>query len=255
MIRTGLFLIASFPKSGNTWVRCLIASLLSGGRAPNLDQLGTICPLAASRHWIESQVGIPTSDLTPDEIAEARIEAHRLAARDPTAAQYLKIHDAYSSRLFHPEATCGIVHIVRDPRDVAVSSAHHSGENLDSVIDRIGRSGMVASVTSRQWRRQAEQVLDTWSNHVASWLDITQIPIVLLRYEDLRSDPLRETLRLARFLGLECDMATIGRAVGACDFQVLREIEEKSGFAERPPRSSDSGTRPRTPPPAPAAPP
>ena len=237
MSQPGHFLIASYPKSGNTWVRCLLASLLSGGQPPDLNQLTALCPIASSRKWLEGLVGIPTGELNAAEILEARNEAYLLAARTAPGTLYLKTHDAWSPHLFPPSATCGIVHVVRDPRDVAPSFAHHGGISIDRTIRQMASAGLIVSQSLRKWRPQADQAIGSWSEHVQSWLNQTASPSLLLRYEDLRADPLAQTARLAAFLGIEHDSALLGRAVAACDFRLLQAMEQRSGFAEKPPRS------------------
>ena len=237
MSQNGHFLIASYPKSGNTWVRCLIASLHSGGKAPDINDLASLCPLASSRKWLENLVGIPTGELTAEEILEARNEAYLLAARTATGPLYLKTHDAWSARLFPPQATRGIVHIVRDPRDIAPSFAHHGQIGLDTMIGQMECEGLVVSRSLRKWRAQADQAVGSWSEHVQSWFGQTNSPRLLLRYEDMRADPVGQTTRLSDFLGLGCDSGLIERTVAACDFRLLQAMERQSGFSEKPPKS------------------
>jgi len=234
MTAGGVFWIASYPKSGNTWVRCLIASLLSQGDAPDLNQLGTICPNGATRDWVEEVLGIPTDDLIPSELVEARIAAYHLWGGQWTGPRCLKVHDGYDPRLFPPEATAGVVYIARDPRDVAPSWGHHMDRTLDAAIEVMGRVDFTAGRSTTGRHPQTPQAFGSWSSHAASWLDGGAGPLLLLQYEALLADPLGQIPRLAAFLGIPADAQAIGRAASACGFDALRSNEEAAGFVERP---------------------
>ncbi len=228
----GIFWIASYPKSGNTWIRCLIASLKSGGEAPELSLLGDFCPNSASCSWIEEMSGVPVEDMTAGEIARLRAAAYLDAARRAAHPLFLKTHDAFDERLFPAAATRGAVHMVRDPRDVAPSLADHMGLSLDEAIAIMNQPDFTLSRLKGAYRPQAGQRLGAWPAHVEGWL-AADCPRLLLRYEDLLAEPEREIRRLAEFLGLGADTATLRRAGQACGFGALRAAEERGGFRER----------------------
>ncbi|KAB7768843.1 sulfotransferase domain-containing protein [Xanthomonas maliensis] len=229
MSRTGIVWLASYPKSGNTWVRCLIASLRKGNAALTLDELAPALPNAASRAWLERHLEVDIADLTPSELQPLRGAAHRRCAMQGSSV--LKVHDRYDPMLFPAVATSGIVYIVRDPRDVAPSWADHAGIDLDAAIAQLAERTTVSHTLAR-YRPQTRQCFGSWSEHVASWLHAPG-PRLLLRYEDLLANPLQETARLAGFLGLPTAPARIAHAVAACRFEVLRDSEERHGFVER----------------------
>ncbi len=231
MTRRGIYWIASYPKSGNTWVRCLIASLLSGGASVRLDRLADAVPSSASRAWIESCVDVGSADMLDSELRAMRVQAHRQEGSRRLCM--LKVHDRCDADLFPPEVTLGSVYIVRDPRDVAPSWADHMGVDVDTAIARMADGEWTAGRGISSLRPQVPQRYGSWSGHVASWLDHAPAPRLLLRYEALLADPVRETARLARFLGLPADADCVARAVQACDFGTLRDIEEREGFVER----------------------
>lgn len=231
MTRPGIFWIASYPKSGNTWVRCLIASLQAGGEPVRLNRLGDTVPNAAARAWLEACIDVGSEDMLASELGALRAQAHR--EQGARHVRVLKVHDRYVPALFPAEATLGTVYIVRDPRDVALSWADHMGVDVDTAIDRMadGELTMGRSVTSFQ--SQAPQCFGSWSGHVLSWLDEAPGPRLLLRYEALLADPLGEAGRLAQFLGLPADRDSVARSVQASDFETLSGIEEREGFIER----------------------
>ncbi|MBB5886426.1 aryl sulfotransferase [Xanthomonas sp. LMG 8992] len=230
MSRRGIFWLVSYPKSGNTWVRYLIASLQRGAATVDLDELTTALPNAAWRAWLARYLDVDIGDLTPAELHLLRAAAYRRCAAQTLSV--LKVHDRYDATLFPATATVGTVYIVRDPRDIAPSWADHARVDLDTAIAQLGESGATVCGTLSAYRSQARQRFGSWSEHVASWQQAPG-PRLLLRYEDLLTDPLRETMRLADFLGLPTDPALVERAVASCRFETLRDTEQRRGFAER----------------------
>jgi hypothetical protein len=77
--------------------------------------------------------------------------------------------------------------------------------------------------------------MGSWANHVRSWVDQQQIPVLLLRYEDLLVQPEPHFSRLATFLNLPAEEPLIREAVANTRFDKLRAKEdEEGGFHERP---------------------
>lgn len=231
---SGLYWLASYPKSGNTWVRCFLSALAAGGEMPDFSLLGETTWLSAAREWLEVILDISTSDLTRDELAIARRDMHQAVMAAPHFPRYVKVHDRYDPFLFAPEVTAGIVYIVRDPRDVALSYAEHRGACLDDTIEAMRRA-IPQFASSLGYRPQVPQALSSWSDHVSSWLDQKDSPVLLLRYEDMSNRPIEEFGRLAAFLGLAPDQGTLCRAVEATRFDALCEKEQSFGFWERSP--------------------
>lgn len=89
----GLYWLASYPKSGNTWVRAFIANLThTGPGAVDINALDTGA-IASSRHWIEATLGFDTTELSHAEIDRLRPAVYRWCARHSTAPAYHKIHE------------------------------------------------------------------------------------------------------------------------------------------------------------------
>lgn len=229
----GIIWIASYCKSGNTWVRCLIASLLSNGITPDLDQLGKTCTSGASRAWIEDILNISTEDLTPTELTCMRLEAYRQQQLKNASVCYLKIHDQFDTELFQPEFTAGIIYIVRDPRDIAPSLAHHMNIPLDEAIQSMSFIDYGLSCSIKRYWPQTPQIMGSWSSHVNSWLNQKESPLLLLRYEDLCANPEDQITRLAEFLGLKQDASVCNQVAHACRFEALQQAEP-ADFDEKP---------------------
>ena len=227
--------LASYPRSGNTWLRFLIKSLMQGGREIDINAPGS-STASANRNEFEELFGIESSLLTDDEINLSRPRLYRhIAARSNHTVILRKVHDrcwrnSGGDRMFPAELSRGVVYIVTDPRDVAVSYAHFAGVGIDEMIRRMGDPAM-AVPTRRQHQSQFfAQPFGTWSEHVLSWLDDSGMPLLSVRYEDLIADTAGELTRVAAFLGLPSGAAS--EAAAAVRFEGLRAQENQHGFRE-----------------------
>ncbi len=235
---SGIYWLASYPKSGNTWLRLFLESLAAGGAAPDINAV-EVTGNAAVREAFDHVLDIESSDLTDDEIARARPRLYEIEACTATAPLLLKAHDAWhptpaDEPLFPLAATLGAIYLVRDPRDVAVSLAHHMGQSIDQAIERMGDPRATMAMAGKRLPKQLPQHLSTWSGHVASWLG-APIERLLLRYEDMLADPVARFGEAARFLGLDAEPDQIAAAVDAVRFERLRAAEETQGFIEAQP--------------------
>jgi len=131
------------------------------------------------------------------------------------------------------DAVHRVVYIVRDPRDVAVSSAHHFGKPAEAVVADMNDPQFTIGRSQGQLNPNVEQYLSTWSRHVASWLDAPELPVHCVRYEDMIVAPERIFADTVRFLALDHTAEEIARAVQAAAFDKLAEQEARDGFSER----------------------
>jgi hypothetical protein len=228
--------IASYPKSGNTWIRAFLTALT---RDRQVDVNNLVAHIASSRDAFDEESGVEASDLLPDEIHRLRPEVYRAMARTAGEALPLKVHDAFVpidgfDAPFPSDCTLATIYVARNPLDVAVSLAVHLGRSVDDAISKM--AGPAAQMSDGYWLSgQLSQILRTWSGHVESWLDQRELPVLLVRYEDLRRNPLEAFTAIARLGGWPADGETVSRAIEACRFERLQEQERCAGFHERPP--------------------
>ena len=234
--------LASYPKSGNTWLRVFLTNFLrNDGQPADINAL-EMQANAASRHLVDHALVVESSDLTEDELAWYRPEAYRILARRSRETLYVKVHDAYTRSadgepLIPADVTRGAVYLVRNPLDVAASLAHHHATTLDSTIDLMGsEAGALVSGRTRL-APQLKQLMLTWSRHVLSWIDQTVIPVHLMRYEDMLRQPVETFSATLRFLGLPDNPDRVRTAAGFSSFQHLRDQEQAHGFTEKPPKA------------------
>ena len=232
--------LASYPKSGNTWTRLLLANFLADAeQAVDINRIGETLPgiHPCDRAWFDRATGLPSSDCTADEIEPllpAALRAH--AAEAGGERQFCKVHDALHDTaagepLFPADVSAGAVCLVRNPLDVAVSLAFHfGGEDFSEAVTRMNDRRCVLENSCQLLRRR---LLD-WSGHVESWRS-APFPVLTVRYEDLLADTAGQLARMTRFLGLAgaADGRRLRRAAAAADFTRLQEQEAQDGFRER----------------------
>lgn len=240
---TGFFWLASYPKSGNTWLRLALSSLAQGGATPDFSVEDHFCPIASDRGPFDLLLDVDSVDLTEDEAENLRPRLYEAEASRSHEPQLRKVHDAWTRTaagepLFPLALTLGAIYIVRDPRDVAVSLSHHLGKDIDQAIAFIGSPVGVLARGERYGSPQLRQRLLSWSDHVRSWLQAPKPPL-LFRYEDMLADPEAALARAARHLGWPAPADIVAKAVAATRFDALRAAEEHHGFAE----SVRAGTR------------
>lgn len=233
----GIFWLASYPKSGNTWTRSFIVALTAPEQELDINKLAT-GNIASDRAWIEYGLGIPIEDLSAGEIEILRPLAYRFWHQQATQPQYHKVHDAYvmnglGQPVFPPDAASGVLYIVRHPYDVAVSLANHNGTSLQDAVDAMCTPDYRLVKQKRKLNMQVEQPLLSWSEHVQSWLDSPH-HIHLMRYEDMQQSALTTFSALADFLRLNASHQQIEQAIAACNFNKLKEKELTQGFREKP---------------------
>lgn len=233
---SGVYWLASYPKSGNTWFRLFLQNLEQGGDWPvDINTLPT-GDIASSRVWLDDVLGFDTTELDADEMDCLRPDVYRWSLGNAKTT-YHKIHDAYTctskgEALIGLEATLGALYIVRNPLDVACSLATYWSWGLDETIESMARHNMTLSGNQNRLSEQVRQKLLTWSEHVKSWVDTSKIDRLVIRYEDMLCQPIETFTRAVRFFNLPVEPHRIEQAIRFSDFKVLSQQEEKNGFRE-----------------------
>ncbi len=237
----GIYWLASYPKSGNTWFRTFLRNLRDEGDEPvDINDLST-GSIASSRGWLDHVLGFDTAELDLDEVDRLRPEVYRWALRDKELG-YHKIHDAYTltsegEPLVSSEATLGALYIIRNPLDVAPSYANHNHSTIADAIDCMGQEKHGLCRSRKSLPNQTRQKLLTWSQHVLSWVDAPNLNCHVVRYEDMLAKPLETFTTAVRFLQLSEYSEKIAKAIEFSDFKVLSQQESNKGFRERPPHT------------------
>ncbi len=240
----GIVWLASFPKSGNTWFRVLLANLAAGDAGPadinNLDERGGI---ASSRQAFEAETMLDSGLISHDDIEALRPRVYEGLARAENGQRWVKVHDAYTvtaagEPLLGRGTARAAVYLVRDPRDVAVSLSHHNNTTIDGAIALMNAEDGALCQGRKGLAPQLRQRLLGWSGHVSSWLEQEDLPVHCLRYEDLKAAPVARFAAALDFTGRAVSLTEIERAVRHADFVELQRQERENGFGERMSRSA-----------------
>ena len=239
----GIIWLASYPRSGNTWLRNFVNNLL--GILHGQPQ-GSINALKHSTVWdvdpryYRRILGRPPSEKYRREVAAARARVQELIASQANGRIFVKTHTAAlkvdGALAINWKVAAGAVYIVRNPLDVVCSMAPHFGIPVEKAVDRLCQRDFRTGNSPKH----ASETYGSWSQHVASWTANT-LPVEphVMRYEDMVERPAETFGAFARFAGRGVDDAQIADAIELSTFERLREQEREQGYRERPKISSD----------------
>lgn len=234
--------IASYPKSGNTWFRAFITNLVaeSGSPAP-INRL--LAENGNARSLFDAATGIDSAHLFPEEVDSLRPDMYDKISASSHSPCFLKIHAAYQTLpdgqpVFPTEATRCTIYLARNPLDAACSYARFLNLSLDSVIAKMNEDGHVFNRERSDMSNALSQRIFNWSENVLSWLDAPAgMKVHLICYEDMLRHPEETFSQAARAIGLDKNEEEIRRAIAFSSFDILKEMEDKAGFKEKPPQA------------------
>lgn len=228
-----IYWIASYPKSGNTWMRAFIAAVINGGEAVNINRLEEVVSDDNVGPFYQSFLPGPIAKASLRDLARVRPFAQRAMAASARGFLLLKTHNLLSMHLGTPtvttDVTAGAIYIVRNPLDVAVSYSAFRARDYDETIDAMLESGRVLPKPVHA----AYHVAGSWSENVQSWTQRPHDRLLVLRYEDMLANPLACFTRVVRLLKMDVSDAVIEKAIEATRFDVLQAAEARHGFLEQ----------------------
>jgi len=230
--------LASYPKSGNTWMRAFLHNVLLGTDSPHdINRLDELTGGDVEPSLYAAAAARPAESLSAEEAIGLRRTVQRRLAAAAAGSRFVKTHSAllriYGHEAIDMTITAGAIYIVRDPRDVALSFAHHLGEPVARVVELMGRDNAHTDATPTAM----PDVLGSWSQHVASWTARPSPGLHVVRYEDMVRRTRESFAAVCAFLRLEVPPAHLAAALKASSFRTLADQERKHGFRERPPQS------------------
>ena len=231
--------IASYPKSGNTWVRSLLSAYLYSSEGNfNFNLLKKI-PKFPSKKYLEY--------FTKDFSDIKKVSEYWIAAQDrinlynENKSILFKTHSALctleNNSFTNKKNTQAVIYIVRDPRNVVTSISNHFSMSIEQAYNFMTNEYKI--LTADKWSTKnfgIAEVLGRWSQHYKSWKNIKFAPILIIKYENLLNDTKTTLITILNFLQKFTDISIDDKknlnTVKSCNFENLSKMEKNEGFDE-----------------------
>jgi hypothetical protein len=234
--------LASYPKSGNTWLRAFITSLLSKSTGENsLENMRAIraYPLTDDFYNLLDDFSDFKKIAKNWETSQNIINLQKKIKILKTHHQLCKIDNFLFTNYKNSLAT---IYVVRDPRNVITSLMHHYSlknydEALKFIFDEHRFSGRLDKKENLKRKTEFPTYISSWQNHFNSWKNFKK-NFLLIKYEDLINRPEKTFNRISKFLeiiiNIKITNEKINEAIIKSSFKNLKKSEEKFGFSEAP---------------------
>ena len=228
--------LASYPKSGNTWIRIFLSTLLYSPAKPKVD----INKTYIKQFPIRSDFNNLTNKLMDlDEFAKNCIPAQKKLNQD-NKIKFLKTHNAYwqnyeKNFFFTDEQnSLGAIHIVRDPRNVITSVMDYfNKDNYNETLEFLTDNYKVVGGTN--FESGVPTILLSWANHYNSWKNFKK-NYLLIKYENLINKPQEEFLKITNYLSkignFKFNEKEVLEIVENCKFENFSNQEKNEGFID-----------------------
>lgn len=226
--------LASYPKSGNTLLRSILATyFFSNDGELKFDYLNKIEQFPSIHHF--ENLGINLSD--EKLVFKNFIKAQNLINKDKDKVKFLKTHSSLSRindcNFTDLNNTLGAIYIVRDPRNVVKSYAHHYDLNINEATN--------AMIDQTRWLIKTDKIfktfLSSWKINYNSWKQLGD-KVLFIKYEDLVDKKKTTLIKIFKFIknlgmkNLELDMTKLNKVIKSTEFNVMQNLEKKQDFHE-----------------------
>jgi len=241
--------LASYPKSGNTWVRTIVNQIIFNDIKSKNEIFENLSRIRRypSKNDIIGLPQIPNSNsLTKEQKKEVidftvkNWEKSQEKINQNNKTNILKTHnllcklnlDGKDYSFANLKNTIGVIHVVRDPRNIITSVKNHFSlsteeESVEMLSDKYNWTGFA--------NNEAPQLLSSWGNHYNSWKKFPK-NYLLIRYEDLVLNIKKEILRIINYLSnyfeYKISETIITEIEKNTSFENFKELEKKGKFSE-----------------------
>tara|TARA_Y100000590_G_scaffold274281_1_gene307982 strand:+ start:25759 stop:26616 length:858 start_codon:yes stop_codon:yes gene_type:complete len=233
--------IASYPKSGNTWIRSLLSAYLFSKKGDfNFSLLKNIEQFSSSDFKSQNGENIHYQA----RISKNWIPAQKIINND-NKIHILKTHNAIcsiSGNYFTDKFnTIGAIYIVRDPRNLVTSLSHHYSMKLDDSYKFLTNKRKIIFPLNKDILNPEKDpkdfnFLSDWATHYKSWKNINFCSVKIIRYEDFMVNTKEIFISilkyLSSFIDIKIDENKIDNAINSTKFDQMSEMEDKLGFDE-----------------------
>ena len=228
--------LASYPKSGNTWVRSMIAALIhSNDGVFNFELLKNIQQFPEKKFFKD----IINDFSNFDEIKQNWIEAQERINLNNKINLFKTHQGKYTvgeHNFTNNDNTLGVIYVVRDPRNLIKSISNHFTLDLEKSYHFLTSSEIIGN--GKSWSERQDgmyNLLGSWNDHYRSWTRIKD-NLLLVKYENLILDPKNELLKIIKFLkqfiNFETNENKNNKILETTSFENLKSMENKGLFKE-----------------------
>ena len=225
--------LASYPKSGNTWVRLFINALFYSGKELDINNI-EIQQFPNKKYF--KNILENFNDL--ETILNVSLDAQYALNLD-NKVKIIKTHSAFwktnKNTFTNYENTLGVIHIVRDPRNVITSiKNHYRKSNYESALKFMTDERKFIGSENIKEEFDIPALISSWSNHYKSWSKVNK-NYLLVKYEDLLKNPRKEFLKITEYLEKITDLkfkTELDKIINDCNFDNLQKQESQKGFIE-----------------------
>ena len=231
--------IASYPKSGNTWVKSLLSSYLYSNNGIFNSNLSKKIQQFPDKNYFKYFI----QDFSDTKkISDYWITAQdRINLFNENKTIFFKTHSAlctYKNNSFtNKNNTQAVIYVVRDPRNVITSISNYYSLSIDESYNfMINKNKIISEAEMGGKNFGISTVLGSWALHYKSWEKIKFAPTLIVKYEDLIKNTKNSLIIiinfLKKFIDIKIDDKKILNTVNSCSFDNLAKMEKAGGFIE-----------------------
>jgi uncharacterized protein (DUF924 family) len=237
--------LSSYPKSGNTWLRSLLASYYFSKEGDfNFNLLKYIDQFPSYDYF----KNYDKTFINPTDTAEFWIEEQK-KINSNNKVKFFKTHNALCKinnySFTDSKNTLAAIYIIRDPRNVITSLANHYEIDADQAFEFMTTEQK--AITQKKENSYVGFVaLFSWIFHQESWTNNKLFPTLIIRYEDLQNETFLTLKKVIDFIEKQINSKNsfnrdkAKKSIQSCDFEKLKKLEINEGFNESPISKKDN---------------